>query len=502
MSRTVVPHSPAPFTGTGTSATMPLLFPPAQELDGAHYDAVLIGGGIMSATLGAFLTLLEPTWKILVIERLDELAQESSNPWNNAGTGHAALCELNYTPQRPDGSIDTSKARVINDQFEVSRRLWGSLVREGLMRDPSRFLSVTPHMTLVRGQANVDYLRQRYEALRGEAGFTSIEFSSDPAVIGGWAPLLTAGRNPDEPIAATRVAEGTDINFGALTQDLFALIAARGGRIVTGHEVTGLKKRGDHWNLRVKNRSWNAGKRRLSVSSRFVFVGAGGYALPLLQRSGIAEIRGYGGFPISGRFLRTRNPEVVGQHNAKVYGKAAVGSPPMSVPHLDTRVVDGETSLLFGPYAGFSPRYLKTGSLLDLIRSLRPGNIVSMLGAGAHNIGLTKYLIGQLVARDETQFRDLMDFYPRARPGDWEWITAGQRVQVIKRDKKDGGRLEFGTELVVSADRSIAGLLGASPGASTAASTMIKLLQQCFPDHVNGWRDRLEELVPGALPRD
>ncbi|WP_142113465.1 malate dehydrogenase (quinone) [Rarobacter incanus] len=468
-------------------------------LAGQHFDAVLVGGGIMSATLGTFLSIVEPGWRILLVERLDDVALESSNPWNNAGTGHAALCELNYTPQRPDGSIDVTKALAINRQFELSRQFWASLVRRGLLTDPTRFLSVTPHMTLVHGQDNVDYLARRHAALSVHPGFSAMEYSADPEQIRQWAPLLVDGRTTSTPIAATRVAQGTDVNFGALTHDLISILKSRGANVLTGHEVKGLRKVGDRWRVRLRDGSWNARRRRVDITANFVFVGAGGYALPLLQRSGIKEIRGYGGFPISGKFLRTFNPQVVAAHQAKVYGKAAVGSPPMSVPHLDTRVVDGREALLFGPYAGFSPRYLKSGSVFDLVRSLRPSNIVSMLGAGLHNVDLTGYLIGQLAARDETQFKALMEFYPRARPADWEWITAGQRVQVIKRDKKDGGRLEFGTELVLGDEGSIAGLLGASPGASTAVSTMIDVLQRCFVDRIDAWRPQLAELVPAAF---
>jgi len=473
--------------------------PGSAPAEGIDYDVALVGGGIMSATLGTLLTLLEPTWRIGIFERLDEVAQESSNPWNNAGTGHAALCELNYTPERPDGTIDISKAVAINEQFQLSRQLWASLVREGHVPDPSTFLSVTPHMTFVRGAKNVEYLRKRHALLSEHPLFSSMEFTQDPAVIAGWAPLLVEGREDDEPIAATRVAEGTDVNFGALTGELTRFVTANGGELFTQHEVKNLSQRSDGtWRLTVKDRRWNAKNPRRQVRARFVFVGAGGYALPLLQKAGIPEIRGYGGFPISGEFLRTTNPELVAAHDAKVYGKADVGAPPMSVPHLDTRVVDGETSLLFGPYAGFSPRFLKQGSLLDLFRSLRFGNIVSMLGAGAHNLDLTAYLGGQLVARPETKFQALQAFMPTARPADWTPITAGQRVQVIKRDKKDGGRLEFGTELITSADGTIAGLLGASPGASTAVSAMVRLLGRCFPERMGGWRPELERLMPST----
>ncbi|WP_276313760.1 malate dehydrogenase (quinone) [Antribacter gilvus] len=463
---------------------------------GDEVDVALVGGGIMSATLGALLSLLEPTWTIRIYERLDDVALESSSPWNNAGTGHAALCELNYTPERVDGSIDISKAVKINEQFQVSREFWNHLLTAGLM-EGTEFINVTPHMTFVRGEENVDYLRRRFETLREHPLFNDLEFTADPAVIQQWAPLLVEARDPSEPVAATRAAGGTDVDFGALTRKLVDLAVEQGAELHVEHEVKGLKKLKDgRWKLTLRDRSWNAPTRSKTVTARFVFVGAGGGALPLLQASGIKEIRGYGGFPISGEFLRTEVPEVVAQHHAKVYGKADVGAPPMSVPHLDTRVVDGKSYLMFGPYAGFSPKYLKKGKYLGLITSLRAHNLFSMLGAGVKNLDLTQYLVGQVVAQPETKFHELQRFMPTAQPGDWETITAGQRVQVIKWVKGKGGVLEFGTEVIAAQDGSIAGLLGASPGASTAVSAMVALLERCFPGRYADWAPALGSMMP------
>jgi malate dehydrogenase (quinone) len=461
-----------------------------------NVDVALVGGGIMSATLGAFLKLLEPTWKIALYERLDGVAQESSNPWNNAGTGHAALCELNYTPEKADGTIDITKAIAINEQFELSRQFWQFLADAGHIPPLDTFLSSTPHMTFVRGEKNVDFLRRRVEALRTSPRFAGMEYSTDPEVIASWTPLLTEGRDPAEPIAATRAEEGTDVDFGALTRHLVAFLEGQDADVETQHEVTNLTRRDGGWRLRLKDRSWNARTRTHTVDAKFVFVGAGGGALHLLQKSGIPEIKGFGGFPISGEFLRTSKPELVAQHQAKVYGKADVGAPPMSVPHLDTRVVDGTSYLLFGPYAGFSPKFLKEGSWLDLPESIRPGNIGPMLGVAKDNFDLLQYLIGQLAASREKKFAELLAFMPTARPGDWEQITAGQRVQVMKKDAKGHGVLQMGTELVAAADGSIAGLLGASPGASTAAPIMVNLLRQCFPDRAAGWEPELERMIP------
>ena len=449
----------------------------------------------MSATLASLLTTLEPTWRLEIHERLDAPALESSNPWNNAGTGHAALCELNYTPERPDGSVDISKAVRINEQYELSRELWHHLAAAGRLPGAERAVTTTPHMSFVRGAQDVEHLRKRWEALRAHRMFADLEFTTDPAVIERWAPLLMADRTDDEPVAATRAAWGTDVDFGSLTRAMLADAVTRGAELHTSSEVTRLKRlRDGRWRVTVADRRWN-GRPPRTVTARFVFVGAGGGALHLLQRSRIKEIRGYAGFPISGQFLRTTNPAIVAQHGAKVYGKAAVGAPPMSVPHLDARVVDGGNALMFGPYAGWSMKFLQRGSWTDLLRSVRPGNLVPMLAVGLRNLDLLTYLIREVTATDTDRLRALRAYMPSAHPRDWELVTAGQRVQVIKRGP-GGGVLEFGTELVASADGSIAGLLGASPGASTAVATMLDLLDRCFPEQADAWRPRLQQIMP------
>lgn len=448
----------------------------------------------MSATLGALITKLQPDWSIRVYERLSDVARESSNPWNNAGTGHSALCELNYTPERPDGSIEISSAVKVNEQFQISRQFWSYLVAEGDLPEPSAFINPVPHMSFVWGTANVAYLRKRHEALAGHPLFAGMEFSDDAETIRAWAPMLIPGRATSQAIAATRIDSGTDVDFGSLTHQLFHYLAERGVSVNTEHTVKTLRKQSDGtWNIGIRH---EIGGTHLTVNARFVFVGAGGGALGLLQKSGIPEIRGFGGFPVSGQFLRTDNPELVAKHSAKVYGKAGVGSPPMSVPHLDTRLVDGQASLMFGPYAGFTPKFLKTGSWLDLFRSIKLHNILPMLAVARDNVDLTWYLVKQVLASQRTKFDALQEFVPKADPKDWYAITAGQRVQVIKKDAKKGGVLQFGTEVVAAADGTIAGLLGASPGASTAVPIMLTVLERCFPDRMEGWREQIRVMIP------
>jgi malate dehydrogenase (quinone) len=458
-------------------------------------DVILIGAGVMSATLGTFLKLLSPKLKIEVYERLDQVALESSNPWNNAGTGHAALCELNYMPDSKDGSLpNPAKAIAINEQFQLSRQFWSYLVEKKILGAPQTFINSTPHMTFVRGAKDVDYLSRRYEALKDQPLFAGMQFSTDPKQIAKWAPLLISGRTGSEPIAATYIDSGTDVDFGAITKQLFDYLQKQGVAVTTSSEVQGLQ--------RLKDKSWEVAIRdtktgqRVYRNAKFVFVGAGGWALKLLQKSGIGEARGYGTFPVGGQWLRTDNQELVAMHQAKVYSQASVGAPPMSVPHLDTRVVDGKASLLFGPYATANPKFLKNGSLFDLPATLRPANLVPYLAVALGNFPLIKYLVGELAKSKDKKFDSLLEFMPEAKPEDWRLLNAGQRAQVIKKDRKKGGILQFGTEVVTSADGSISGLLGASPGASTAVYVMLQVLERSFTDEFDGWQSKLKQIIP------
>jgi malate dehydrogenase (quinone) len=459
-------------------------------------DVLLIGAGIMSATLGVLLKSLDPSLTISGYERLDAVAAESSDAWNNAGTGHSAFCELNYTPERPDGSIDISKADKIAEQFELSKQFWASLVLQGVLPEPD-FIHSIPHMSFVWGAANVEYLRKRHAALLHSPLFQGMEFSTDPRQIAEWIPLVMDGRDPSQPVAATRMAVGTDVNFGALTRSLSNYLKTQPGvDFHLGHEVESFKRKEDGiWRLKIRNLATGE---KVVARARFVFIGAGGGSLPLLEKSGIPEANGFGGFPVSGQWLKCQNPDVIARHEAKVYGKPAVGSPPMSMPHLDTRQINGRKELLFGPYAGFSTKFLKKGSYTDLFRSIELGNIRPLLYAGARNLGLTKYLIGQVLQTPAERTAALREYYPEANPADWQLEVAGQRVQVIKKDKKQGGVLEFGTEMVTSADGTIAALLGASPGASTAVAIMLDLVQKCFPKRAATpeWQAHFRRLVP------
>ncbi|QLK63015.1 malate dehydrogenase (quinone) [Enterobacteriaceae bacterium Kacie_13] len=461
-------------------------------------DVLLIGGGIMSATLGTYLQELEPDWSINMVERLDGVALESSNGWNNAGTGHSALAEMNYTPEKPDGSIDISKAVEINESFQISRQFWSYQVENGVLHNPRSFINSTPHMSFVWGDDNINFLRKRHAALQQSTLFRGMEYSEDPAQIKQWIPLVMEGRDPKQKVAATRIPIGTDVNFGEITRQLVASLQKKPNfSLSLGHEVREIKRNPDNtWNVTVADLK-NDDKESI-IKARFVFIGAGGASLTLLQKSGIPEADNYGGFPVGGEFLVTENPDVVKRHLAKVYGKASVGSPPMSVPHLDTRILDGKQVLLFGPFATFSSKFLKNGSLWDLFGSVNFSNIMPMTHVGIDNFDLVKYLVSQVMLSDDDRFDALREYFPDAKKEDWRLWEAGQRVQIIKKDEKEGGVLRLGTEVVSSKDGSITALLGASPGASTAAPIMLHLMEKVFKDKVATpeWQAKLKEIIP------
>jgi len=475
----------------------------SDHTDTPVHDVVLIGAGIMSATLGTLLKELDPSLSIAMVETLHDCGLESSDGWNNAGTGHAANCELNYTPQRADGTVDIAKALEVNTEFDISRQLWAHLVQRGAIPDPRAFLHPCPHISFVWGSQNVAFLRARFQAMSAHHCYRGMEYSEERDVIAGWAPLIMEGRDPAQPVAATRMVTGTDVDYGALTHLLVGHLQRQDGFALHYDSRVETIERQDGGAWRIGVEGTRDGAKR-ALQARFVFIGAGGGALPLLQKSGIPEARGYGGFPISGIWLRCDVDAVSSRHHAKVYGKAASGSPPMSVPHLDTRIIGGKQSLLFGPYAGFSTKFLKYGAVTDLFASLTHSNIVPLLDVARDNLELTEYLIGQVVQSADHQFAELAEFFPNARREEWTKAVAGQRVQTIAPHESAGwfkheqGKLEFGTEVVSSADQSLVALLGASPGASTAAFIALEVLQRCFAGRLTeeAWLPRLKAVIP------
>ena len=460
-------------------------------------DVLLIGGGVMSATLGVLLKQLDSNIQITMIEKNEKVALESSDGWNNAGTGHAAYCELNYTPQSADGSINTDKAFAINAAFEQSLQFWSYLVTKGFFPDPKHFINQTPHQSLVWGEKNVAFLRKRYETLSKHPMFEVMEYSEDPAVLAQWMPLCMAGRDPKEPVAATRIKHGADVDFGSITRDLvYNLSKEPGFELLVSHQAERFQKRADgRWSVGVRDLVQSKSR---YFDAKFVFLGGGGGSLPLLQSTGVDEGLGYGGFPVSGQWLVCKKPEIVAQHSAKVYGKAPIGAPPMSVPHLDTRVIDGEKALLFGPFAGFTTKFLKQGSLLDLMKSVRPNNLYPMVRVGLRHTDLTRYLVSEVLQSHDKRVASLRNFFPAAQAEDWQLAIAGQRVQIIKKDAKLGGKLEFGTEVITSTDGTLSALLGASPGASTAVATMVGILETCFKEQMASaeWQAKMQEMIP------
>lgn len=462
-----------------------------------YSDVILIGSGIMSATLGTFLKKLEPQWTINIFERIDKVAMESSEAWNNAGTGHSAFCELNYTPEKPDGSINIDKAISIAQSFEVSKEFWASLVEQGIIKEPSDIISHMPHISFVWGEDNIRFLRKRYDALTQHVLFKGMQYSENPNEISEWIPLVMEGRDPTQKIAATRMDIGTDVNFGTLSRLMIDFLEQdEKVHLKLHHEVQDIRRLDNElWQIEVKDLETGEETR---YTTAFIFIGAGGGSLPLLEKSDIPEGRGYGGFPISGQWLVCKNPHLIAQHYSKVYGKAKIGAPPMSVPHLDTRFIDGKRSLLFGPFAGFSTKFLKHGSYMDLPLSVKWDNIKPLLSAGIHNIPLTKYLINEVRQSPEDRLEALIHYFPSAKMEDWVLQKAGQRVQVIKKDEEEGGILEFGTEVVYAQDGSLATLLGASPGASTSVSIMLDVLDKCFPElmGMTSWKNEIKNLIP------
>ncbi len=485
---------------TGTvllSLVMTVTMLQAQAAETKKVDVLLVGGGIMSASLGIWLNELEPGWSMEMVERLDNVAEESSNGWNNAGTGHSALAELNYTPEDKDGTVNINKAIEINEAFQISRQFWAWQVKNNVLKNPESFINSTPHMSFVWGDDNIKFLKKRYDALKASPLFSGMMYSEDPEQIKQWVPLMMAGRDPQQKLAATWSSLGTDVNFGEITRQFVSYLQTKPEfSLKLSSEVQEISRNADgSWHVEYENLKDGT---TTEVNAKFVFVGAGGGALKLLQKSGIPEADEYAGFPVGGSFLVTENATVAQQHMAKAYGIASVGAPPMSVPHLDTRVLDGKRVILFGPFATFSTKFLKEGSYFDLLSSVTTHNIWPMTKVGVDQYPLVEYLAGQLMQSDDDRFAALQQYFPEAKQQDWRLWQAGQRVQIIKRDEEKGGVLKLGTEIVVSEDASIAGLLGASPGASTAAPIMLTVLEKAFKDKVATpeWQAKIRQIVP------
>ncbi|WP_420175062.1 malate dehydrogenase (quinone) [Luteococcus sp. OSA5] len=474
--------------------------PSRWPVEAEEVDVALIGGGVLSATIGLILHRLQPDWKIVGYERLSKVAKESSNPWNNAGTGHAGLCELNYTRENPDGSMNNTKPIEINEQFQQTRQLWARMVEMGILGLPETFVNKCPHMSFVRGEDDVDFLRRRWESLRDNPLFAAMEFSDDHEKIREWAPMLVEGRDPNEKIAVTYDPTGTDVDFGSITTQIFNYLAFHGVNVETSQEVTDLKQNTDGtWTLRIVDRGEFGGKKGTEkfVRAKFVFNGAGGWGLKMLQKAGIPEVAGYALFPVTGAFMSTDDPSVVDQHKVKVYAKPPVGAPPMSNPHMDARVINGSRSVLFGPYAGIDPRFLKYGSLLDMPKMIRTDNIGAVLNVAKDNVPLIKMLATMIFMTPAQKLAEMRAFAPNASIEDWHMIKAGQRAQIIKTDANGkGGSLQFGTEVLTSADGTLGAVLGASPGASTAVPIVLDVLKRCFPDKMGEWEPRFKEMIP------
>ncbi|WP_204190260.1 malate dehydrogenase (quinone) [Mammaliicoccus sciuri] len=459
-------------------------------------DVILIGAGILSTTFGSFLKNIEPDWNIKLFERLEQPAIESSNEKNNAGTGHAALCELNYTVEQEDGSIDVERAKEINEQFEISKQFWSYLVKSKAIENPQEFIRPLPHISFVMGIRNVDFLKRRYDALKSLPMFEGLTYTEDHKVLVEWMPLMMQGRNSNEPLAASKINEGTDVNFGELTRKLVKNIEKHeNAQVHFRHEVVDFKQLSNSkWEVKVRN--LETGKVETHVAD-YIFIGAGGHAIPLLQKTKIPESRHLGGFPISGAFLVCNNPKVVSEHNAKVYGKEPPGTPPMTVPHLDRRYIQGKESLLFGPFAAIGPKFLKNGSNLDLFKSINTSNVVTMLSSGVKNLSLVKYSIQQVLQRKEDRMKELRRFVPDAKDEDWDIHIAGKRVQVIKDTEEHGrGFIQFGTEVVNSEDHTVIALLGESPGASTSVSVALEVIEKNFPQYMDKWESKIKEIIP------
>ncbi len=458
-------------------------------------DVVCIGGGIMSVTLARLLQELDPDIDITIYEKLSSCALESSQSINNAGTGHAGFCELNYTPINKQKLINVDKALKINREFEVSLQFWSFLTRKYKSFKPKSFITQVPHISFVKGDKDISFLKKRYEALSKSILFKGIQFSRSKKTIKEWAPLI--GENIKDNIAMTRVKYGSDVDFGSLSHQMLKILSTnKKFSVHKNHEIKSILQAEDKtWDIKIYSAK---SKKIILVNTKFIFIGAGGSTIHLLQKSNIKNQIGYAGFPINGEWLICKKSSLTKKHFSKIYGLAGPKAPLMSAPHLDLRIINGKRQLMFGPFASFTFKFLKTGSYLDLLKSIRIQNILPMLHVFICNLNLLSYLIKESCSSYKDKMNALREFYPLASEKDWKLASAGKRVQIIKPYKKIGGKLEFGTEIVWSDDASLAALLGASPGASTSVYSMLNVIEKSFKGKTNSkiWKSKIEKMVP------
>lgn len=434
---------------------------------------VIVGAGIMGVTFATLARELDPNLDITLIERLPGPAMSNSGVFNNAGTGHEANCELNYTPVDED-EIALDKALHIHAQFNVAKQFWAYLVKQGIVKNPASFIHATKHCTLV-AEDSIGMLRLRFEEMSKHHFFGNMSFSESREEIQSWIPYTMEQRSETERMAATKIEGGTDVNFQAVTEDMVRYL---------GHHQVKLD-----FNTHVKRvhksptGTWlvEASKDGAPVQYKAdkLFVGAGGGAFPLLKKSHLPCRSRFAGFPVGGRFLVAEIDEQAARYyNAKTYGKAKVGAPPMSVPHLDLRAANGRHYLLFGPFATFMPVLEKGRGFVEYVRSMRLHDLPNLLNVALEHFPLVKYLVSETFKGKESMFTELENFAPGIRKKfEWKIVQAGQRVQIIK-----DGDLQMGTEVIVSEDLSYGTLLGASPGASVSPEVMLRTLEKMIPE--------------------
>lgn len=451
---------------------------------------IVIGAGIMGTTFAVLAKELAPELDVTILERLEGPGAGNSWVFNNAGTGHEANCELNYTPVDEE-VISVEKALKIHAQFNVAKQFWAYLVNKGAIQDPKTFINQTKHCTIVSESA-IEELRLRFKEMSAHHFFEHMQYSEDFDEIERWLPYLMEGRPRHEKMAATVIETGTDVNFGALTEQMANYaVNELGVKIEYGTHVKRVHRSPAGSWLVETERMGNAVQYKADV----LFVGAGGGAFPLLKKSHLPFRARFSGFPVGGRFLQAAiTREQADQYRAKTYGKAKVGAPPMSVPHLDLRVANGQHYLLFGPFASFKPVLEKGRGFIDYLRSMRLHDLPGLLNVALEHFPLVKYLVSETFKGESSMLAELENFAPGiSRKFDWKAVEAGQRVQIIK-----DGDLQMGTEIIVSSDKTYGTLLGASPGASVSPEVMLRCLEQLLPAVVAGdeARQKLKDIFP------